>query len=157
MSHIAQVEIEVTNLDDLQQACQRLGLELVRGQQTYRWFGQSVGDSPLPDGFAVEDLGRCDHAIRVSAAKASELSEIYGGQLPYEIGVVRRRDGKPGYVLFWDFWCQGLGLESVVGAGCGRLRQAYGICAARRTAVAQGFSVSERSLPNGSVQLICNK
>jgi hypothetical protein len=36
MSHIAEVNLLVQDLNALQRACQRLGLELVRGQQTYR-------------------------------------------------------------------------------------------------------------------------
>ena len=77
MSHIAEVNLLVQDLDALQRARHRLGLELVRHQQTYRWYGTSVGDHPLPTGFAKDDLGTCEHAIRIP-----------GNDHAYEIGIV---------------------------------------------------------------------
>ena len=152
MSHVATVEIEVRDLDALDAACRRLGLELVRGQQTYRWYGKHVGDFPLPAGFAEADLGKCDHAIRVPHAVVTE-----GGEPPYEVGVVRRRDGRPGFVLHWDFFAGGFGLQKHVGNDCALLKQAYATVMAKRTATQQGFQVSEQRLPNGTVRLVARK
>ena len=42
----------------------------------------------------------------------------------YEVGVVRNPNG-PGFVLLFDFWGGGYGLEKVVGKDLGKLRQAY--------------------------------
>lgn len=114
MSHVVTIETQVTDLVALRQACEALGLELVEGQRNYRWFGRHVADYPLPEGFAVEDLGKCHHAIRVK-----------GNPKAYEIGVVRRKDGKAGYQLIYDFWSQGMGLEAVAGKGLTKLRQEY--------------------------------
>jgi hypothetical protein len=60
MSHISKIELEVRDLGILGQACERLGLRLVRGKRRFRWYGK---DAP------------CDHAIRVPGAD-------------YEIGVI---------------------------------------------------------------------
>ena len=60
MSHISKIELEVRDLGILSQACKRLGLNLIRGQQTFKWYSK---DSP------------CDHAIKVPGAN-------------YEIGVI---------------------------------------------------------------------
>ena len=98
MSHVARIELEINDLDSLKAACKSLGLEFVPDQKTFEWYGRQVGNYPLPDGFTLEDMGRCDHAIRVPGAQ-------------YEIGVVKRR-GK--YTLLWDFWEDG-GLETVLG------------------------------------------
>jgi len=62
MSHISKIELEVNELNTLDSACKRLGLELVKGQKNFKWFGQKTGD--------------CDHAIRVPEAE-------------YEIGITR--------------------------------------------------------------------
>jgi hypothetical protein len=62
MSHISKIELEVKDLGTLGQACHRLGLELIKGQKTFKWFG-------------AED-GKCDHAIKVPGAN-------------YEIGVLK--------------------------------------------------------------------
>jgi hypothetical protein len=107
MSHIAEVNLLVQDLNALHRACHRLGLELVRGQRTYRWYGRSVGDYPLPVGFAKNELGTCEHAIRIP-----------GNDRAYEIGIVTRRDGKPGYALLWDFYQGGYGLVEPVASQC---------------------------------------
>lgn len=149
MSHVATVNLEVKDLDALEAACKRLGLELRRGQQTYKWFGAHVGDYPLPEGFQEEDLGKCDHAIAIAAGPKSEIA--------YEIGVVRRRDGKPGYTLLWDFWQGGNGLQAKVGQDCNRLRQAYSIEVARKHAQRQGYRVQESLQPGGAIKLLLSK
>lgn len=139
MSHIAKIEIEIKDLEALKAACARIGCTYVEGQRTYKWYGVSIGDYPLPSGYTAHDLGHCDHAIRVPGAA-------------YEIGVVRRRDGKPGYHLLWDFWAEG-GLQQQLGTNGGRLIQAYGIEATRRIARGQGYHVTETTQEDGSVVL----
>jgi hypothetical protein len=62
MSHISKIELEVKDLGTLASACTRLGLNLIKGQKTFKWYGQ-------------ED-GKCDHAIKVPGAN-------------YEIGVIK--------------------------------------------------------------------
>lgn len=122
-------------------------MEFREGKTQYKWYGRHVGDYPLPAGFAKEDLGKCEHAIGVP-----------GNPNAYEIGVVKRRDGKQGFALCWDFFQGGYGLEALAGANCNALRQAYTIEAAKRAAQKQGFRVTgERKLDNGSVQLVLAK
>jgi len=62
MSHISKIELEVKDLGILGQACSKLGLQLIRNQKTFRWYGK---EAP------------CDHAIQVPGAD-------------YEIGVTRK-------------------------------------------------------------------
>jgi hypothetical protein len=64
MSHISKIELQVNDLSTLRRACSRLGLELIQGQKTFKWYGQD---------------GRCDHAIKVPGAN-------------YEIGVLKVGD-----------------------------------------------------------------
>lgn len=165
MSHVSTVELHVTSLDDLKAACKRLGLEWRENQTSYRWWGRSVGDTPLPEGFAESDLGHCQHAIGIpndllthtcsyGPVAGEELRKIPGA---YEIGVIRRRDGKPGYVLQADFYDGGYGLEAIAGANCSKLKQAYATEVAKRQAIKSGFRVQERKLPNGATQLVCVK
>ena len=143
MSHIAEVDLLVQDLDALERACARLGLEFVRHQSTYRWYGRSVGDYPLPTGFTAHDLGRCEHAIRVS-----------GNDQAYEIGVAPRRDGKPGYVLLWDFYQGGYGLMEHVGEGAHRLQQTYALEVTLQTIAAMSHCVTgQTELADGSIVL----
>lgn len=139
MSHVAKIEIEIKDLEALDAACRRIGCTLVRSQTSYAWFGRHVGDYPLPEGFAVEELGRCEHAIKVPGAS-------------YEVGVVKRRDGRPGYTLLWDFWPSG-GLRAKLGADGCKLVQAYGVEAATRAARRQGYHVTETTKEDGTVVL----
>lgn len=103
MSHIVTSEAQIFDLNALETACGRLGLEFVRNQKTFRWWGKHVGDYPIPEGFTENDMGTCDHAIRIS-----------GDDRAYEIGVVRRRDGENGYCLMFDFYGRGKGMQDKV-------------------------------------------
>ena len=138
MSHVAEIEIQITDLAALAAACRRLGFVFREGQKTYKWYGRWEGDYPLPEGFSQEDLGKCDHAIQVPGAD-------------YEVGVVKARQGT-GYRLLWDFWFQG-GLTERLGSKAEKLVQAYGVEKAKREARKQGFSVYETTREDGSVRL----
>ncbi|MGA2227488.1 MAG: DUF1257 domain-containing protein [Syntrophobacteraceae bacterium] len=132
MSHISKIELEITDLATLRQACERLQLQFMENQTTYSWYGTSIGDTPLPEGITASDLGKCDHAIRVPGAQ-------------YEIGIVKR-DRK--YILLWDSWHQG-GLEQKLGKNAGRLKQAYGIEKVRKEARLKGHRICEQKTNQG--------
>ena len=136
MSHISTVKVQVKSLEALKLACARLGLEFREGSQTYQWFGEYLEDTKLPEGAKLEDLGKCLHEIKVPGAT-------------YSIGVVQQGDH---YQLLWDSWSPG-GLERALGQGAGRLVQAYSVEAARLSAQAQGYSVWEEAVADGSVRL----
>jgi hypothetical protein len=132
MSHVAKIEVEINDLDALKAACHSLGLEFVNDQKTFAWYGRHVGDYPVPEGFTLEEMGRCDHAIRVPNAQ-------------YEIGVVKRR-GK--YTLLWDFYHAG-GLETVLGKGAGKLKQAYALERVKKEARLKNYRYLERKTEQG--------
>lgn len=142
MSHVATVDLEIRDLGALGEAAKRCGLELKRGQTSYRWYGRSVGDYAIPEGFTADELGKCEHALCVP-----------GNDRAYEIGVVKRRDGRPGYVLQWDFYAGGYGLQDLAGENCNKLRQAYALTVARKQLMRQGYQVSEQRQADGSVVL----
>lgn len=139
MSHVAAVQLEVLDLDELEAACKNLGLELARDQKTYRWYGRSVGDYPLPAGFREEDLGKCEHAIRVP-----------GSSTAYEIGVVKSRTGR-GYTLLWDFFAGGYGMMEKVGTDANKLRQAYAAEHTVRFWRRKGLRVTTETQKNGQI------
>jgi len=74
MSHIAKIELEVTDLDSLSKACRQIGLNLVRGKTSFKWYNGN---------------GVCDHAIEVPGAS-------------YEIGLVLKEDKYELQTDFWD-------------------------------------------------------
>ncbi len=129
MSHISKIEMIINSLQDLRQACKQLGFEFVSDQKTYQWYGRWVGDAPLPSGIHKEDLGKCDHAIKVPDCK-------------YEIGVVRQ-DGH--FILLWDSWHSG-GLRKKIGNDAGVLRQQYAVARVSREAHLRGYRVSQKPM-----------
>jgi hypothetical protein len=133
MSHVTVIKVEIKNLEALQQAAEAIGLEFRKNQKNYNWYGRSVGDYPLPAGFTTEDLGKCDHALGIPNNPSA-----------YEIGVVER-DGK--YLLVWDFWNGGFGLQDVVGNDCCNLTDKYAetvaVNEASEFAEANGWSVDQ--------------
>ena len=140
MSHVAIVDIEIKDFDALARACENLGLKFNEGQKTYRWYGRSVGDYPLPTGFKASDLGHCDHAISIPGNKSA-----------YEIGVCKSREGKKSSILMWDFWNGGYGLQERVGNDCDTLNHEYAKEVARgqvsSLAKANNYTVSEEFDP----------
>ena len=135
MSHVAIVDVEIKDLTALARACENLGLKFNEGQKTYKWYGRSVGDYPLPDGFTASDLGKCSHAI-----------SIPGNKNAYEVGICKNPNGK-GYLPLWDFWNGGYGLQKMVGDNCDLLVHEYSKEVARAEvsalAKAQNWEVSE--------------
>jgi hypothetical protein len=132
MSHIAKIELEINDLDALKSACDTMGLTFLENQKTYRWFGRWVGDTPLPEGVKIEDLGTCTHAIRVP-------------QAVYEIGVVQTGSK---YHLLWDYW-HGGGLEKHIGKDACKLKQAYTVERIRKEARLKGYLFHQSRTPNG--------
>lgn len=120
------------------------GTEVVEGQTTHRWYGHWVGDWPLPKGLTEDQIGKCDHAIRV-----------IGNDRAYEIGLTRIQ-GENGeeFRLSYDFWNGGYGLEEKVGKGCEKLMSRYSYHAATRKAASLGWSLkSEQVQEDGSLKL----
>ncbi len=164
MSHIATVEVQIRDLDALDRACQRLGLELRRGQTTFKWWG-NVG--PRAD-MSVEQLtaairkydksferptiqspedwksGRCLHSITMP-----------GSEHGFEIGLIRSSDGH-GFTLIGDLNMLSHDFSKVVGGStCSKLVQTYSLEVARRQMQLKGFRVQELVRPNGQIQLVC--
>lgn len=137
MSHISTIKVEVRDLEALKAACTRLGFLFMEGQKSYVWFGEWLGDTKLPEGVRVEDLGKCTHAISVPGAS-------------YEVGVLHQQGDR--YALLYDFWKSG-GLATPLGPNAERLVQAYAVSAARAQAQRQGYSCWEENEEDGSVKL----
>lgn len=131
MSHVSVVKVVVRNVDALEAACADLGLEFVRDQKTYGWYGRSVGDHLAEDdavrlGVPVDQLGKCEHAIKVPGTE-------------YEIGVAMVNG--VGRLLF-DSWGPGQKIVEACGPKLEKLSQAYAVRAAQaamRTLENKGF------------------
>lgn len=138
MSHVIACEAQIRSLEALETACERLGLELVRDQTTFRWY-EHVGDYELPVGFTKEEMGQCQHAIRIP-----------GDSRAYEVGVVERRDGQDGWCLMFDFWNRGYGMQEKVGGEmCQGLVHEY-VCAVAEEHLGDLWVQDRTQLEDGS-------
>ena len=143
MSHVTLIDLFITDLDSLEKACERLGLELVRWQKTFKWYGRFMGDSAVPAGMKPQDYGKCEHAVKVKGKSGA-----------YEIGLIKRIDGKAGYQLVWDNWNGGYGLcEKVMydysrgkTTNADKLKDWYAAEVARKQMARKGFRVKTAQL-----------
>ena len=95
MSHVVNISTLLYSLEAIRLACKELGFSWRENQSTFKFWGSHVGNYPLPTGFKVSDMGKCEHAIGIPGTT-------------WEVGVVRRRkaDGSPdeGWTLLFDFF-----------------------------------------------------
>ncbi len=150
MSHICSIKTIIKDLDALKRAAAVLGLELVEGQTTFKWYGKWMNDYSAPEaainnGFDPKKFGQCEHAIRIP-----------GNAGAYEVGVVKNPNGE-GYALIYDNWQQGRGLEAVIGAGAQKLQQEYSVQVARKQAARLGMRVTQSQGADGKVRLVCRR
>lgn len=143
MSHVTRVDVDIKDLVALEAACKELGIKFIKDQSTYVWFGQFVGDAPVPEGFTRNELGHCSHIIKVPGER-------------YEIGVVQK-DGK--WRLLYDAWNekdyrQPNGIVQKLGAGLEKLKQMYGVHKTTIEARARGLIVNRTVLNNGAIRMM---
>ncbi len=138
MSHIVSIDsVTIDNLDALRAAVAQMGFEWVEGQRTYAWYGEWIGDSPMPKGMTQEELGTCDHAIRVPECK-------------YEVGVLWTGSK---YELRYDFYAAG-GLGKVLGEVAAPLVQEYAAQAILGAAALNGQTlISREVLEDGTIEM----
>ncbi len=148
MSHIETVNVSITDLEALKDACKAMGVEFVANKKTYNWYGRSVGDYPLPKGFTREELGTCEHVIRVPGVR-------------YEIGLAKARTetGEPvkGFTMLYDFYGRstahdGEKLREKFGNGLTKLVDAYSLAALTRKARAKGLTTTTKTV-DGKIHL----
>jgi hypothetical protein len=145
MSHVCEIDLHITDLAALSRAAIALGMDLKVGQSTYRWYGRHVGDYPLPAGFKASELGKCEHALTIP-----------GNGHAYEVGIVRRKDRKPGYTLLWDFYAGGYGLQAKIGEDAVHLRDRYAAEVSAAEMRKKGFMANIIKTETG-VKVVCKK
>jgi hypothetical protein len=138
VSHVDTILIEIDSLDCLRHTANEMGCEWHQGQTEYKWWGHHVGDYPIPKGMTEEQLGKCDHVIKLPGCE-------------YEIGVVKLPNGK--YTLAYDFYGEGRKLLERFGPNLGKLVQMYGVNRATMAAKKHGHKVTRVMGKNGSIIL----
>ena len=146
MSHCDKVaHCDVTDLDALAEATEALG-GVCLSDTAARWWGHSVGDYPLPEGYTADSL---------QAAMKRPARTLRFPGASYDVAAVPRLDGKKGYELVLDWYGTG-GLTLVLGQKGGRLAAAYNEAVTVKAAKKQGFTVT-RSVEKGKVMLALSR
>jgi hypothetical protein len=114
-------------------------------------------DAAYKNGFNPADFGKCLHTL-----------SIPGHPEAYEVGIVARPDGQPGFQPIFDFYGGGNGLMALIGTqetdkngrklpikNCNKLAQAYGEQVAQDKVRAKGFRVLRSTSPEGKVLMRC--
>jgi hypothetical protein len=146
MSHVSCINVDVKDLDALNEVAKELGLELVRNQSNYKWYGTFVNDyhgndAAYKHGLKPEMYGKCEHALRIPGDSAA-----------YEIGVVKTKNG---YKLVWDFYgTQGGKLRKRIGEKGEKLLQGYAKEVAVKALAKKGFKVQKiEKVVNGAMKI----
>lgn len=144
MSHVVTMELQIKDLQALELSSKELGCVFVKGQTTYNWWGHHVGDYPLPEGFTKEEMGICEHAIKVPGAH-------------WEIGVVKDKQNKDSYKLIYDFYgSEGGKIQKVCGNNLGELKKRYTVNAIKNKIKNKKASIKEEKLQNGKLKITIN-
>ena len=147
MSHVADVNLHITDLDALETAVREAGGELHRDQRTHRWYGRSVGGATSTRD--PRTFGKCEHAISFPG-------------IQYQIGVVKHPSGT-GFDLAYDNWGNdgqhdGQRLEKKIGGPeAPVLRQGYASAVVRRELSRKGYKVSVTRRADGTVRVEAEK
>jgi hypothetical protein len=148
MSHVADVQMQVKDLDALKAVVEESGAVFHEGQKTHRWYGRFMNDwSDTRAAVNRRDpktFGKCEHAISVPG-------------VTYEIGVVVRQDGE-GYDLVYDSFGSsgqhdGRKLEQKFGEGLTTLKQGYSVEVSKRELARKGYRVTTTVEQDGSIRV----
>ena len=147
MSHVLVGELHVLDLNALKTSAENIGLAFRENQKKFKWYGRWVGDTRGPgsayaEGYDSKTFGTCEHAIAVPNNPGA-----------YEVGVVANNKG-PGYVLHYDNWQGGYGLEGVAGRNLARLTEEYNAVVTERQLAAEGFETQRLRNAEQELQVV---
>jgi hypothetical protein len=143
VSHVADVDIQIRDLDACAIAAKALGGELVIGQKTHRWFGQFMNDWSDEQAAANRrdpaTFGKCDHAI------------VFPG-IDYEIGLCREADGS--FTPVYDSWGSGQQIANRCGGlTLPKFKDEYAAAVSTRVLARKGFRVTRTTGSKGEIVL----
>lgn len=119
MSHVALQKTKAgepvfVDIEALRIAAERIGLVMEK-RSNYAWWGQSVGDYPLPAGWTAADIGNnATYVLSLPKEKAAKFASW--GRGPFEIGIIADPENPGCWSPCYDFFNGGYGLDELVGA-----------------------------------------
>jgi hypothetical protein len=143
VSHVADVDIKIRDLDAAATAAKACGGELVIGQTTHRWFGQFMNDWNAQEAAAnrrdPKTFGTCTHAITFPG-------------IDYEIGLCHEADGS--YTPVYDSWGSGQQIANRCGGlSLPKFKDEYAAAVSTRVLARKGFRVTRTTGTKGEIVL----
>ena len=153
MSHVVASKVFVTNLDDARVVGDELGFDLIENATKFAWYGKWVNDfsgsrAAVTAGYDPKTFGTCEHKLRMKDHQQGD----------YEIGLVRRVDGKPGWELVYDDYSSyGAKINKKAGKNLGRFKAKLGERVITRGAIAQKFGVQRSVMADGRIRVAASR
>ncbi len=118
MSHVAICKTEpgkplIVDLEAVKLAAMNLGMTCEE-RNTYKWWGHSVGDYPIPHGYTADELGK--NAVLVLSTTPELRQKLGISPDCYELAVIEDKLNPGCYTYMYDFYNGGKGLDKVIGA-----------------------------------------
>lgn len=144
MSHVADVDIKIKDLDCFKKAVEALGGEYLPDETKIRWYGRFLNDwnsnRAAVNRIDPKRFGKSDAGI----ARFPGCS--------YDVGLLKNEDGS--YTPYYDTYGQGHGLTKVLGGeDCMSLKNEYAAATSIRMLARKGFRVTRTVDKAGAIVL----
>lgn len=157
MSHVAQCNVVVKNIKDLEAAALRLNGVLTIGG-TMQWYGSGFVDDSSDwksffDDETAKVIASMSRDARIKIINDMMQNPDYTIKFPgisYNVGVFKQNDGS--YRLRYDYYNSQLKAK-LGGSKAGLLAQAYAIEAAKRAAKLKGWVTKEIKRKDGGIRV----
>lgn len=144
MSHVADVDIKITDLQAFASAVTCLGGEYLPDETSIRWYGRFLNDwnsqMAAVNRISSERFGTTDAGV------------VRFPGVEYDMGLLKNDDGS--YTPYFDSWGHGQKLaEKLGGLTCTKLKNEYAVAVATRMAARKGFRVLRTTGSKGEIVL----
>lgn len=142
MSHIALIKTNISDLDLLEQACEELGLELVRDKSKFWSYRDREGSKHvirIKEGTSKDEKVAAMEAYckRTGASRVRTEDHVYNASnRSFEIGVTENQDGTLAFLT--DEYMSGGGMLGFAGPQGDRIKQRYAVKLAERELMGMG-------------------
>lgn len=143
MSHVADVDIKIRDLDAFAAAVKRLGGEYVRDAKTIRWYGRFLND--------WNSQAAAVNRIDSKRFGKTDAGCVRFAGVSYDLGLLKNDDGS--YTPYFDsYGSGGQGLAAKLGGlACTKLKDEYGVAVTTRMLARKGFRVTRTDDKTGPV------
>lgn len=144
MSHVADVDLEVTDLAAYAKAVEAMGGTFDPEATRIKWFGKFLND--------WQSNRAAVNRIDAKRFGTTDAGEARFPGCNYSVGLLKNENGS--YTPYYDTWGESGGLTRVMGGpDCPRLKDEYAAAVAERVARRNGYRVTRTTNAKGEIVL----